>query len=250
MSAFQEAVQKIKKAGGRIRTAMFGAIGIKRYCIVQDVKNRHLTYLNNQALFDLYDEVRRIETEGKEGILIEAGCALGGSAIVIAEAKSSNRVLNVYDIFDTIPEPSEKDGADVHNRYKEIKEGKSQGLGGDKYYGYIDDLKRVVKNNFKKFDINLDRENVSLIEGRFESTIDLDGPVAFAHIDGDWYESVMTCLTQITPHLIVGGVLVVDDYYHWSGCQRAVDEYFDQLEETDKEFIFREKSRLHIVRTK
>jgi asparagine synthase (glutamine-hydrolysing) len=50
-------------------------------------------------------------------------------------------------------------------------------------------------------------------------------PVALAHIDGDWYRSVMTCLRRIEPNLVPGGTLVIDDYRAWSGCKRAVDEY-------------------------
>ena len=45
-----------------------------------------LTYLEEAALEDLHSLVRRIEEQSVPGILIEAGCALGGSAIVMATA--------------------------------------------------------------------------------------------------------------------------------------------------------------------
>jgi hypothetical protein len=62
----------------------------------------------------------------------------------------------------------------------------------------------------------------------------IDQPVALAHIDGDWYESVMTCLQRIEPHLSEEGILVIDDYDAWSGCRTAVDEYFaDKKTATD-----------------
>jgi asparagine synthase (glutamine-hydrolysing) len=55
----------------------------------------------------------------------------------------------------------------------------------------------------------------------------------------------MICLQRIVPRLIVGGTLVIDDYEAWSGCRKAVDEYF-----VDKtaEFTFVKKSRLNIIR--
>jgi asparagine synthase (glutamine-hydrolysing) len=82
------------------------------------------------------------------------------------------------------------------------------------------------------------------VRGLFEDTIRLDGPVALAHLDGDWYESTMTCLTRIAPLLVSGGRIVLDDYYTWSGCRRAVDEYF-----ADREgFRFEHRTRLHVVR--
>jgi asparagine synthase (glutamine-hydrolysing) len=52
------------------------------------------------------------------------------------------------------------------------------------------------------------------------------GPIALAHLDGDWYESTMTCLTHIWPALSVGGVMQLDDYGEWQGCRKAVDEFF------------------------
>jgi asparagine synthase (glutamine-hydrolysing) len=70
-------------------------------------------------------------------------------------------------------------------------------------------------------------------------------PVALAHVDGDWYDSVMTCLQRIEPRLTQGGVLIIDDYDAWSGCRRAVDEYF---KDKQGRYEFIRRSRLHIVR--
>jgi asparagine synthase (glutamine-hydrolysing) len=55
----------------------------------------------------------------------------------------------------------------------------------------------------------------------------------------------MTCLRRIEPHLVSGGVLVIDDYEDWSGCRKAIDDYFASRH---GEFLFEMKSRLHIVR--
>ena len=59
------------------------------------------------------------------------------------------------------------------------------------------------------------------------------------------YASVHLCLERIVPHLIPGGILVIDDYYRWSGCRDAIDDYF-----RDKTgFVFEKRSRLHIRKT-
>jgi Macrocin-O-methyltransferase (TylF) len=68
--------------------------------------------------------------------------------------------------------------------------------------------------------------NVWLIQGMVQDTLTLDEPVSLAHIDVDWHELVWTCLTRLEPRLSAGGSLVVDDYHAWSGCRRAVDDYF------------------------
>jgi len=211
------------------------------------VRDDALTYLSREALTDLRDRVREAEENDIEGALIEAGCALGGSAIVMAEAKAQERPLFVYDVFGMIPPPSERDGPDVHERYEIIRSGQSTGIKGATYYGYEDDLLEQVRENFARHGVPAAEHSVSLVQGLFQDTIHPDGPVAVAHIDGDWYQSVMTCLERIEPHLPVGGVLVIDDYEAWSGCRTAVDEYF-----ADKRsrYAFESHARLHIVRTR
>ena len=87
--------------------------------------------------------------------------------------------------------------------------------------------------------------NIHLIKGLFEDVLRLNEPVALAHVDGDWYDSVMTCLRRIEPNLASGGVLIIDDYGDFSGCKDAVDEYFEDKTEG---YVFEAKSRLHIVK--
>ncbi len=213
--------------------------------IIRAVRNDSLTYLNEDALRDLYNEVIRLEKQKADGILIEAGCALGGSAIVITTAKSKSRPFYVYDVFGMIPPPSEKDGDDVHERYKVIESGKSEGIGQDKYYGYEADLLNKVSENFSRHHADAEQNNVHLVKGLFQNTLDVHEKVALAHIDGDWYESVMTCLQRIEPHLVAGAAMVIDDYNDWSGCRTAVDEYFSDKKDR---YDFVQKARLHIVR--
>lgn len=215
------------------------------YRAVQEVRSQKLTYLGRQALTDLHDVVRRLEQERIDGLILEAGVALGGSAIILARSKATARPLYLYDVFAMIPPPSDDDGADAHTRYAEIAGGRSAGIRGDRYYGYEDGLLEKVKGNLAQFDVDLERDHVNVIPGLFEDTLQIDRPVALAHIDCDWYQPVMLCLERIVPHLVPGGVLVVDDYQDWSGCKRAVDEYFAGR---DDEFTFVMRSRLHIER--
>jgi hypothetical protein len=193
--------------------------------IATAVRAASLTYLSHPALCDLYELARSAERDGRDGLFVEAGCALGGSAIVLAAAKRPERALWVYDVFDMIPPPSERDGSDVQARYQTIRDGQSTGIGGNTYYGYEKDLIGKVRENFARFNLPLDRNNVSLVKGLFQETMHFAQPIALAHIDGDWYDSVMTCLTRIGPALVPGGVMVIDDYDAWSGCRQAVDEF-------------------------
>jgi len=215
--------------------------------LCQKVINANLTYLDKQALIDLYETVKRIETEKVQGRILEMGCALGGSAIVISLAKSPTRYFGIYDVFDLIPPPSKMDAEDIQNRYKEILLGNSKGIGGEVYYGYQKGLRGKVLANLKKFNITTKNNNIHLIQGLYEDTLHFtrDVTIAFAHIDCDWYESVKVCLERIIPRLSIGGVVVIDDYHTWSGCKNAVDEYF--IDKNDC-FKFEQKSRLHITK--
>jgi hypothetical protein len=194
--------------------------------VIARVREERLTYLKPRYLRALAADVLDVERTGLEGLVLEAGTALGGSAIVMAAAKAPERPMKVYDVFGMIPAPGEEDGEDVHERYATIAGGDARGVGGETYYGYRDDLYGEVSASFARLGVPVGERNVELVKGLFEETIVLDGPVAFAHLDGDWYESTLTCLERVAPRLVPGGRIVLDDYYKWSGCRRAVDEYF------------------------
>lgn len=213
--------------------------------VVKQVRAKGLTLLREDALTDLHDAVQRLDREGVEGVLIEAGTARGGSAIVMANAKAVTRPLEVYDTFSLIPPPSELDGEDVKARYEAIAAGEATGRNGKQYYGYVEDLKGEVTQSFTELGVPIDEHSISLHEGLFQDTLAPEAPVALAHLDGDWYDSVMVCLERIVPHLSIGGVLVIDDYDAWSGCQRAVDDF---LAATDADLETSWKARLHITR--
>jgi hypothetical protein len=69
---------------------------------------------------------------------------------------------------------------------------------------------------------------IKLVKGPVEETIPGHGPgrLALLRLDTDWYESTRHELLHLYPLLEVGGVLIIDDYGHWEGARKAVDEYF------------------------
>lgn len=210
------------------------------------VRAENLTFLRPPELRDLALAMIDIERNGTPGIVIEAGTALGGSAIVLATAKAPERPMKVYDVFGLIPEPSERDGEDVHQRYADITAGKATGHAeGETYYGYREDLLGEVTRSFERRGVAPAERSVELVKGLFQDTVHVDGPVALANLDGDWYESTKVCLERIAPHVVSGGRIVLDDYDGWSGCREAVDEYFaDKMHD----WRFDRRHRLHFVR--
>ena len=212
--------------------------------VAESVREHRLTYLGVPDLLLLAEMVVHADRVGHEGLVIEAGTALGGSAITMAAAKAPEREMRVYDVFGMIPPPTEEDGQDVHERYEIIRSGGSKGLGDETYYGYRDDLYGEVTESFRRYGLDPAEHRVQLVRGLFEDTLRPDGPVAFAHLDGDWYASTMVCLERIAPRLVPGGRIVLDDYYQWSGCRTAVDEYFAGR----AGYRVEHRARVHVVR--
>ena len=240
-----ETKRKLKAARRKLRDRDTQPLPAEIEAVIVAVRTEHLTYLKRAGLRDLAGRTLELEQRGAEGLIIEAGTARGGSAIVMAAAKAPERPMKVYDVFGMIPPPSDHDGADVHERYAKITGGEARGPGGGTYYGYRDDLYTEVTESFARHGVPVAERSVELIKGLFEDTIEGDEPVALAHLDGDWYESTMTCLTRIAPRLVPGRRIVLDDYYAWSGCRTAVDEYFKDRDG----FRLQHGSRLHVIRT-
>lgn len=211
------------------------------------IRRQKLTYLSYKALYDIYQTVRHIEQKQLDGVMIEAGCALGGSTLVIAEGKEEKRPLFVYDTFGMIPPPSERDDTDAHKRFETIKSGDAIGIKGDRYYGYHDNLKQQVAQSLTEYGIPPQTNQIELVEGLFEDTLHITHPISFAHIDCDWYDSVTFCLEQIAPKLVKDGKIIIDDYNDWSGCKKAVDHFFADKQ---NQFQFEYRARLHIKRIK
>jgi len=190
------------------------------------IKKLQLTYLNFSKLINLSRCVKSIDRYQIPGVIVEAGCALGGSAILIALSKSKYRELNIYDTFEQIPPPSVMDEADAFERYQTIKDGKAKGIRNGQYYGYEENLLTKVINNFTNFNLSPEEHKIFLHQGLFEDTLKITEPVAMAHIDSDWYDSIITSLERIVPKLSYNGIILIDDYYDWKGAKKAVNDFF------------------------
>lgn len=204
---------------------LFNSIPDSDKKLINDILDKKLTYLPKHKFVGLLKCCQEIERKNTEGIFVEAGCALGGSAIFLSKQKDRNRAFLIYDVFEMIPSPSEKDPKEVHERYQEIVSGKSRGIGGDPYYGYKRNLYDEVISNLHQFGINPEKENIQLVKGLLQETMKINESIALAHVDVDWYDPVQTALERLFPNLSPGGFIILDDYFDWGGCRQATDEF-------------------------
>jgi len=215
--------------------------------LIERVHVAGLSYIGQEGLLDLYTTGIALEECAVPGVFVECGCALGGSSIILAIAKAKSRPLFLYDVFGMIPEPGDEDGAKAQDRYSVIRSGESEGLNGAEYYGYAKDLIGRVRASFEEFNCSPEENNVEFVKGLYQDSLNISQPVALAHIDCDWYDSVKFCLDKIVPHIVVGGILIIDDYHYYEGCKKAVDEFFVGKQDS---YEFINRSRLHIKRIK
>ena len=73
-------------------------------------------------------------------------------------------------------------------------------------------------------------EDSRMVKGMFQETLPTAEVEAIAvlHLDGDWYESILVCLEHLYDRVSPGGVIQFDDYGHWEGARKAVDEFLDR----------------------
>lgn len=55
--------------------------------------------------------------------------------------------------------------------------------------------------------------------------------IAILRLDTDWYESSKIELEKMYDKVTKGGIIIFDDYYHWDGQRRAVDDFFENIGE-------------------
>jgi hypothetical protein len=180
-----------------------------------------------QRIIGLIEAVRYVVAEGIEGDFVECGVWRGGSmmaaALTLIDAGDTARELHLFDTFEGMSAPTEKDKWTDGQTAKDLL-GKAARKEGYSVWAYasLDD----VKNNLGS--TGYPKERVHYVQGKVEDTIPAGAPgkIALLRLDTDWYESTKHELAHLYERLVPHGVLIIDDYGHWVGARQAVDEFF------------------------
>ncbi|XWK85979.1 MAG: TylF/MycF/NovP-related O-methyltransferase [Phormidium sp.] len=154
-----------------------------------------------------------------EGDICEFGVAQGATSALIAyEIRDSDKNIWLFDSFEGLPKPTEKD----------ILKDDIFGLGSiEAYQGTMSCKVDLVKDRLNK--INFSNLRIKIIPGFIEETInkaELPDKVCFAYVDFDFYEPILIALNFLDRVLQINGFIVVDDYDFFStGAKIAVDEF-------------------------
>jgi O-methyltransferase len=193
------------------------------------VKCREYTMTSWERLYALYKAIHYLVDNRIPGDIVECGVWRGGSmrlaAMTLLSLGTKDRTLYLYDTFEGMIAPDGELDLDLHGN-RAIDDWAQITRRGVKWsYAPIEE----VRQNIETTGYPMDR--VELVKGPVELTIPDVKPqrIALLRLDTDWYKSTKHEIEQLYPLLSPGGVLALDDYGHYQGARRAIDEYFAGL---------------------
>jgi O-methyltransferase len=195
--------------------------------IFEYVRAHNLSTSSDERLFATIMACRHVVANDIEGDFVECGVWRGGNSVIAADVFKNLGAARAVWLFDTFAGMTPPTEFDVNYRGEPavVKFTKSQQPNHNTWcYAPLEE----VQENFKRASLLGDR--VHFVAGDVADTLGkaqgLPQKISVLRLDTDWYESTKIELESLFPRLSAGGVLIIDDYGHWGGARKAVDEYF------------------------
>jgi len=188
------------------------------------VKPFTMTYLERG--YALYKAAEYVCHNRLPGDFVECGVWKGGSSMLMALSllnfNDTARNLCLYDTFTGMTEPTREDVIAWNGRSVVEKWEKNA------FDTWAVGKKEVEANMAST---GYPAGKIRYIAGDVCETLDRTAPesIALLRLDTDWYRSTAKELEILYPKLCPGGVLIIDDYGHFKGARKAVDEYFSKI---------------------
>lgn len=174
--------------------------------------------------------VEHVVKNNINGDMIECGVYKGGQIMTIILTLlnlKEERDIYLYDTFEGMTKPEEweeknKSGFKAIEKFNKLKI-------NDSSSNWCRCSLEDVKNNIYSIN-NYPKDKIHFIKGMVEDTIPKNkhNKISLLRLDTDWYSSTKIELELLYPKLQKGGALIIDDYGHWSGAKKAVDEYIKE----------------------
>ena len=184
------------------------------------------TMTSPERIRALCTATRYVVDAGIPGAIVECGVWRGGSMMAVARTLLArgvrDRDLYLFDTFDGMSEPGLHDIAMTGESAKVLLDRASK-TEDDAMWCYAPFERVADAMSMTEYP----SRHIHLVSGKVEATVPKSAPpsIALLRLDTDWYESTRHEMEQLFPRLSRGGVLILDDYGHWQGAKRAVDEY-------------------------
>lgn len=183
--------------------------------------NKPYTLMSARNLTTLFREGQRTLGARVKGDFVEIGVHRGGSAGILAELIKADhdRHLHLFDRWGDLPEPTEQDG----NRYEEYRKDRI----ADKLAELRDNPPLEASKHLLERELGFPPQRLHYYPGWYDETLAQysGGPIAFASLDCDYFESVKLALELIDRHAAPTATIVADDYGGWPGAKMAIDQW-------------------------
>jgi O-methyltransferase len=179
------------------------------------------TMVSAARLVNLYKRVHEANKHDLPGDIVECGVWHGGSGAIMGAAcrdDGVSRSIWLFDSFQGLPRPGVYDGEKEREFYFE---------------GWCKGETDKVEEIFQQ--LRIPQEALKIVPGWFDKTLHtaLIDQIAVLHIDADWYNSVKMVLDAFYGRVVPGGFIVLDDYWFWQGCKKAVDDFLSERQITE-----------------
>jgi len=180
-------------------------------------------------IYSLIKALKHINQKKILGDYVECGVWKGGNIILFKKimelSNDYSRKIFAYDTFEGMTEPDENDFDISKNLNAKFLMNKDKDKKTN-IWGVcsLENVKDNIQSNAKNID------NIKFIKGPVEQTlavqINLPEKISLLRLDTDWYSSTKKELEILYKKVSPGGIIIIDDYGHWGGSKKAVDEFF------------------------
>ncbi len=178
---------------------------------------KQYSMISRERFLNNIQSVKYIEEKEIPGDIVEIGVWKGGSILsMMLEYKKTSkmkRTIHLYDTFEGMT-PSTTDDKDFNNISADHIIEKNP------FFRCIGTLEEVKRNISQHVDIIPEYHVGDILQNSYVPEM-----IALLRLDTDWYESTKYELDTFYEYVSPGGIIIIDDYGHWKGCKKAVDEF-------------------------
>ena len=180
---------------------------------------RPFTLVSVERGYALWKAVHHLLDARITGDLAECGVFKGGCCMLMAltllSRGETGRRIWLYDTFAGMPAPTEEDRIAASGQ--PLSERKPEGW-------WASSLAETRENLLST---GYPESSLKFVEGDVTKTLLENKPerLALLRLDTDWYASTRAELEILEPRLERGGILILDDYGHFTGARQAADEW-------------------------
>jgi O-methyltransferase len=181
------------------------------------------TMTSEERIISLFESLEYIRINNIEGDFVECGVWKGGNILGMMEYLShyniTDRNIWLYDTFNGMTDPEEEDIDFNNTRANDI-------IDNIRCYSNLEEVKMNLSAS------NLPKDLLVYVIGDICETLNyqknIPKKISILRLDTDWYKSTKKEMEILYPRLTNNGVLIVDDYGHWKGSKKAVDDYIEE----------------------